>query len=163
MTKYTIYNPDGTLHGDMEFPGTIVPAVAPPPAADVWQANYYRGLDPTGTVLFSTTYPGPALELNWQAGSPNPAVPVDGFSAIFVCTHVFNAGTWQWKVRSDDGFELSVDDVVVPGLSGWIQQSAASKEYAGQVTLTAGTHTIKVRYFENGGLAELHISAPTPF
>lgn len=146
---------------DLSLPISIgeVPTVS----LDVWSANFYNGLTPGGTVLYSTTFPGPALNLNWGAGSPNAAVPPDNFSAVFVMTHNFTAGTYKWTVNSDDGFRLYVDGMIVPGLDGWIEQSAASKTYTGHVVLTAGIHTLKVDYFEKGGLAALKVSAPSPF
>ena len=151
----------GTQSYDLDMPITL--SDVPAATNDVWQANFYNGMTPGGTPLYTTTYPGPALNLNWADKSPAAAVPVDNFSAVFSMTHVFAAGTYQWTVNSDDGFQLLVDGVVVPGLDGWIEQSADSKTYTGHVTLTAGTHTITVRYFEKGGLASLKVSAPSPF
>lgn len=142
---------------------TIVDVTPPPPGPtlDVWTESYYLGTAWAGAVVFKATSPGPALEHNWGSGSPNPAVPVDNFSAIFECDHVFTAGTYQVKVRSDDGFEYSVDGVVPAGVSGLIVQSAGSKEYVGQFTVTDGSHHLKVRYNEFAGAAEIHVSAPT--
>lgn len=162
-TQYEIHDPSGAVIGSLSIAGSVVPSGAPTPPADLWTESYYLGTAWAGAVVYKATSPGPALEHNWGAGSPNVAVPVDNFSAIFECDHVFAAGTYQVKVRSDDGFEYSVDGVVPAGLSGLIVQSAGSKEYVGQFTVTAGVHHLKVKYTEFAGDAEIHVSAPTPF
>lgn len=166
MNDYDVYDPDShTFHGTMSFPGIILPKGSPPPASalDSWSEKYYNGQAWQGSPIWTSTSSGPALEHNWQSNSPNPGVvPVDNFSVTYDMDHQFTAGTYQVKVRSDDGFEYRVDGKAVPGLSGLIIQSAGSKEYVGSFTVTAGVHHITVIHFEAQGWCEIHVSAPIP-
>lgn len=158
--RYKFLGPAGEPYGFMEVNGSIVPDTPPPTALDIWSEKYYAGAQWAGNPLYTTTSQGPALDHKWDGGSPNSAVPVDDFSAIFELDHNFEAGTYEVKVRSDDGFEYQVDGKAVVGLSGLIVQSAASKEYVGSFTVTAGVHHVRLIYTEFKGWAEIHASAP---
>jgi lysozyme len=134
-----------------------------PVTLDIWKAQFFTGVTPGGVVGLEKQYSGPALEVNFKDGGPGSPIPVDNFSAIFTLKHQFAAGTYKVIATSDDGFQYLVDGKVVAGLDGWVEQAASAKTYSGTFTVDAGVHEIVVRYFEKGGLAELHVSAPTPF
>lgn len=67
-------------------------------------------------------------------------------------------GTYTFRLTSDDGSRLSLDDQVVidhDGLHG-----AVSKD--GAVTLTAGYHALRIDFFEAGGGQVLQLAWQTP-
>ena len=68
------------------------------------------------------------------------------------------AGTYEFRLRSDDGSELLIDDALVidhDGLHG-------AEDADGSVQLTAGTHALRVNFFEAGGDQELRLSWRRP-
>lgn len=162
--KYKFLDAAGQPTGiTVDTPGTIVLDNPPPPLTlDVWTEKYYLGTAWAGNVIFQAMSPGPAMDHSWGSGSPNSLVPNDNFSATFDLDHDFAAGTYEVRVRSDDGFEYGVDGVVPPGLSGLIVQSWGSKEYVGTFTVTAGIHHVHIKYTEYAGEAHITVSAPLP-
>jgi hypothetical protein len=103
----------------------------------------------------------PEVNFNYGNGSPSPLVPNDNFAATFKGTFDFVAGgTYQFQTTSDDGVRLRVDGNLV--IDKWVNQ--ATTTYYALVNLDAGTHSINLHYFENGGQANVKLSwaAVTP-
>jgi hypothetical protein len=97
-----------------------------------------------------------SLNFDWGSGSPSPACgfPSNNFSVRWTRKVYFSAGTYQFNVTSDDGFRLYVDGVLK--LKAWIVQGAT--KYSINLPLSAGYHTIQLRYYENGGGAVAKLS-----
>ena len=108
-----------------------------------WSATYYNSKDLSGPVAYTETLPN-GININWGTGSPNPAVNVDNFSARFSSVQLFNQGTYEFVVSSDDGVRVSIDGVLV--LDRFIDRILTTDRF--QQTLTAGTHSLTVEYFE---------------
>ena len=68
------------------------------------------------------------------------------------------AGQYTFRLRSDDGSELFVDDTLVIDHDGL----HAAEDKDGTVTLTAGMHALRVNFFEAGGDQELTLSWRRP-
>jgi len=117
-----------------------------------WQAAYYNNTALSGAPAWSGTVA--EIQFDWGAGSPAPGVAADGFSARFTLTARLTDGLYTFRVRSDDGVRLWVDDQLV--LERWVVRSAADD--AASLQLAAGTHHIRLEYFEDVGLAELRLS-----
>jgi lysozyme len=153
-----------TVKVDLPVTISVEAVVDNPVTLDVWKAQFYVGMTPGEVVVgLEKQYSGPALDVNFKDGGPGSPISADNFSAIFTLKHQFTAGTYKVTATSDDGFQYLVDGKVVAGLDGWVEQAASAKTYTGTFTVDAGVHEIVIRYFEKGGLAELHVSAPTPF
>ena len=88
-----------------------------------------------------------SVNFDWKAGSPDAAIPNDHFSARFTKTENFAAGFYAFTVTADDGVRLYLDDALI--LDQWVDQPATT--YTVEKQLTAGTHTLKLEYYENGG------------
>ncbi len=108
-----------------------------------WTASYYASTDLSGPVVYTETLPA-GINVNWGSGSPNPAVPVDNFSARFTSVQLFTAGTFEFVVSSDDGVRVLIDGVLV--LDRFIGRILTTDRF--QQTLTAGTHSLTVEYVE---------------
>jgi SH3-like domain-containing protein len=65
----------------------------------------------------------------------------------------FEAGTYEFQIRADDGSRLWVDDQLV--IDSWVSTSGHLK--TGRIALEKGRHTVKVEYFEGSGLANIFV------
>jgi hypothetical protein len=152
--------------------------------------NFTNHLQLSGIVLgqngqpaagVTVTYGGPAaldsvnqLAIDYGVGSTNiPSIDLsattgglfstftnaDNFGLWFGASfNVPTAGTYQFHLLADDGATVGVDDTVVvdhDGLHG-------ATERSGSVFLTAGSHTLYVRYFEAGGHARIRLDWTQP-
>ena len=107
---------------------------------------------------------GAPINYDWGTGSPDPSVPIDGFSARWTGSFDFAGGSTTFTATADDGIRVYVDGSLV--IDKWIDQSATT--YTATRTLTAGAHQVKIEYYENDGDAVAKVnwtggisSAPT--
>jgi len=108
-----------------------------------WQAAYYNNTTLQGTPVYTESLPT-GININWGSGSPNPAVPVDNWSARFTSSQLFNQGTYEFVVSSDDGVRVYVDGALV--WDRWIGRVLTTDRF--QLNLTAGTHSLIVEFLE---------------
>lgn len=103
-----------------------------------------------------------AIDHDWGFGGPGVGVGVDGFSARWTGRINFDAGTYTFAATADDGIRVALDGATL--IDGWRDQALTS--YTATRVLTAGEHQITVEYYENSGLASVHVawvaSAPSP-
>ncbi|MEM4724854.1 MAG: PA14 domain-containing protein [Candidatus Hadarchaeum sp.] len=104
------------------------------------------------------------IDFDWGAGTPASGMPADHFSARWTRTVFLDAGTYRFYALSDDGVQLWVDEKMV--IDHWMD--SAAQTYVGDLYLPQGSHTIRVQYYENAGMAvikvwwELLPATPTP-
>jgi hypothetical protein len=96
----------------------------------------------------------PQINFNWDAGTPSPAVPTDGFQVSWRGTIRTPAGGWQLGVWSDDGVKVWIDDQVV--LDSWSGSTPPSFYQSGSIT---GQYKIRIDYYEHSGPAHLSLWA----
>ncbi|MDL1884790.1 hypothetical protein FBR01_14210 [Anaerolineae bacterium CFX8] len=127
-------------------------AVLPAAAQGLWTAEYFSNpyLQGSPAAIFSEGSPSH----NWGAGSPNPSLLVDYFSARWTSTQTLAAGTYQLTVRADDGVRVLVNGL--PYIDEW--HVASGSTYTATLNLPAGAHTFVVEYYEAAGLAFLEYS-----
>ena len=125
----------------------------------------WRGEDfnnPTLTGIPAIIRNDPEINFDWGAGSPNPAIPVDNFSARWTRTLNFEAGTYRFRILADDGVRLWLNDQLI--LDDW--RDGGAGEVSVDRLLTAGSHTVRLEYYEATGLARVRLwwdkLAPTP-
>ncbi len=116
-------------------------------AQGAWYAEYFANPDLSGGPVL-TRYDD-RLDFNWGAGSPDPALPADGFSVRWTRDEWFEAGTWRFSYRADDGLRVWVDGVLVvdawhANAGGW-----ATSDYF----IPRGVHPVRVEFYEGGGNA----------
>jgi len=134
----------------------------PAQAQTAWQATYWNNTTLDGEPVL--TRRELAIDHNWGAGSPDPRVNTDNFSARWTRTVTVPAGTYRIKVVADDGMRVWVDDRLV--LNAW--ETGAVRPVQTDLFLAAGTYDVRVDYFEAAGGAvaqyerTLLTSAPEP-
>ncbi len=90
----------------------------------------------------------------WGEASPAPGMPEDDFSVRWTGKiRVESDGEYEFFVRGDDGYRLTVGDRLV--LDEWHDQGATLKQ--AKITLKGGGLVdVKLEYYERGGDAELN-------
>lgn len=89
------------------------------------------------------------LQVNfvWNNASPDPAIPIDHFSVRWTKTQNFAAGVHNFLLKSDDGMRFWIDNQLL--VDDWTDHVV--KTYTPSVTLSAGSHIIKIEYYDNSG------------
>ena len=96
-----------------------------------------------------------AINFDWGYGSPFPTViGRDNFSVRWTMTTSLSAGQYQFVVAADDGVRLYLDGKLI--IDKWQDQGATT--YSSIKMLNAGTHTIKMEYYERYGQATAHLN-----
>jgi glucose/arabinose dehydrogenase len=115
--------------------------VPPPPA---FTGEYFANRDLAGTPVL--TRQDSTVDFDWGLGSPDPAVPPDGFSARWTGAVQLREGVYTFTVTADDGVRLYVDGVLV--VDQWHDE--APTRYPASRALADGTHQIVMEYYEAG-------------
>jgi hypothetical protein len=87
----------------------------------------------------------------WQAsngGQVDSTGKWDNVSAVWRGTINFQGGDYVFHTWSDDGSEVTVDGNVI--ISNWWDHGAEQHD-SSTITLSAGNHTVQMRYYESGG------------
>jgi uncharacterized protein YraI len=112
-----------------------------------WTASYWNNRDLSGNPVLVRQEP--AIDHNWEGLSPDPIVNVDNFSARWVRTYNFAAGTYRFKATMDDGMRVWVDGMLI--IDDW--QDGKVRTVDADVKLNSGPHKLTVEYYEFGGKA----------
>jgi glucose/arabinose dehydrogenase len=150
---------DGTV---LQFAGwsdghTIRHTITTPDSNTTYTANYRTSAPFNAAYYDNTAFSGspvltrqdPKIDFNWDQGSPDPAVPSNGFAVRWTKSQWFGAGRYRFTTVTDDGVRLYIDNKRV--IDHWQGQSAT--EYTYDADLGEGNHAIKMEYFEGGGAA----------
>ena len=124
-------------------------------AAGSFHGQYFNNITLTGTPVLDRC--DPAINFQWGSGSPGAGVNVDGFSAVWTGAFDFQAGTTTFSAGADDGIRLYVDGTLV--IDQWKDQAFTT--YTAARSLIAGSHQIRVEYYENTGSATAVVSWQT--
>lgn len=116
------------------------------------QAQYYDNADLTGLAVTRTE---PAVNFNWAAGSPDPAVGADTFSARWSGeVEAKFTEAYTFTVTADDGVRLWVNGQQL--VNRWVNQAATP--VSGTINLVAGRrYDIVLEYYENTGQASVKL------
>jgi M6 family metalloprotease-like protein len=130
---------------------------APCCGGDGLRATYFANPDFSGA---SVSRVEGAMNFDWGVGSPDPAIPVDNFSARWVGELLPpTSGLYTFYSTPDDGVRVWVDGKLV--IDSWIVQ--ANAEHVGRIALTAGRRTsVVMEYFEAAGFALANLSWSGP-
>lgn len=122
------------------------PILSPCPTGQ-YQAQYFNNTTLSGES-YSPCEKSP-INWNWKKGSPGNGVGDDNFSVRWTRQAYFNAGTYDFIARADDGVRVWLDGSLI--IDEW--KSQLRREHHAMRTVTAGNHSIKVEYYENQGSA----------
>ena len=120
-------------------------------------ATYYDNMNFTGATV--TRY-DPRIDFDWASGSPSPSLADDTYSARWTGqVSPLYSETYTFYARTDDGVRVWVNNQLI--IDRWVDQAVS--EASGTISLTAGQYyDIRMDYYENGGLAEAHLSWSSP-
>lgn len=105
--------------------------------------NRYLSGNPTLTRTDS------AISFDWGGASPAAGISADNFSVRWTGTRSLAAGRYTFIAAADDGVRVWLNGQVI--IDAWRDQGTT--EYRSTRDLTAGTYTIRMEYYENGGEA----------
>jgi PKD repeat protein len=152
-----IYLSEGPHHLRMEYYERYLGAVAILSWERIdlfpnWKAEYYNNPNLQGVPVLIRNEP--SLNHQWGSGSPDPAVPVDHFSARWQRQVYFEQGEYILRARADDGLRLWIDNILVidrwqDGPSGWIELERA---------IPGGQRQMRVEYYERSGEALVEVA-----
>lgn len=133
--------------------GLTVPALAKTKTTDPsWQAAYWNNMTLSGGPVLN--HYETAINNDWGLGSPDPAIPADGFSARWTRFVDFETATYRFTAVADDGMRVWVDDRLI--IDQWRDQPATT--FTADVALSAGPHYLKVEYYEHTSFAVAKLS-----
>jgi hypothetical protein len=121
----------------------------PTPRPSDWRGEYFddRNLSGAPTLVRDDA----AINFDWGTAAPAASLPRDGFSARWSQTLSFPAGVYRFAVLADDGVRIWLDGERI--IDQW--HDATGVTYTAERTLSAGTHSLRVEYYENGGAAKI--------
>jgi hypothetical protein len=113
-----------------------------------YYAEYYRGMN--FETLATTRCEAAPLNKDWGTGRVRPLGRSDNVSARWTGDFDFDeAGEYEFSATADDGIRVYVDGVRI--IDEWHDQGATT--FRARRTLSAGTHQVRVEWYENGGHA----------
>lgn len=126
-------------------------------APDGFLGEYYRGvsLDQPGRTDTRLRNPPsayrfePAIDFDWGGTGRLPRVGADRFSARWWGTIELPVGRWEFRLTSDDGVRLFLDDRLL--IDRWVDQPATSRSAI--VDLAGARRELRLEYYERTGSA----------
>jgi hypothetical protein len=136
-------------------PGRHVTATAncAAPSGASWSADFWANTSLAGSPALHLAESTPFLFHNWAAASPGAGIPNVGWSARFTRAASFSGGEYRFHCQSSDGCRVIIDNQ--ERISAWQDANFTGTDWTG--TLTAGSHEIKVEYYDNTGDARLEV------
>jgi len=117
----------------------------------VWIGEYFANRDFAGPPAFVRQ--DNAIAFDWGTWGPGGGMPASNFTVKWNQTAWLHAGTYRFFATTDDGVRIFVDDRLV--VDAWRVGPALS--VFGDISLGAGWHTIRVEYFQEGGVAVIYV------
>jgi len=125
-------------------------------SSDRWRGEYFANKSLSGSPLMVRDDGTGFLPFDWGTGSPGSScgIPSDNFSVRWTRAVYFEAGTYRFSVTADDGVRFYVDGSLK--LDKWFDQPATT--HTVDVSLSAGSRTLRMEYYEGGGQAVAKLS-----
>ncbi len=114
-----------------------------------WKGEYFGNRDLQGNPALVRDEP--QIDFNWGEGRVAPNLPADHFSARWRRRVSFDAGTYRFFLRMDDGARVLLDNQLI--LNDW--EDGGDRTINVDVTLPAGERAIQVEFYENAGIARV--------
>ncbi len=119
--------------------------------------EYFNNSDLTNLAL---TRVDPAVDFNWDYGSPDPSIDPDTYSVRWTgMVKADRSETYTFYTRSNDGVRLWVNGKLL--INNWTNH--AETENKGGISLTAGTwYQIRLEYYEGTGRSVIRLLYSSP-
>jgi hypothetical protein len=127
--------------------GAMLPVALNAEDAFPWRGEYFNNRNLTGTPVVVRNES--AIAFDWQNHSPADGVPDDGFSVRWTAAMYFEGGTYIFRAYTDDGVRVWLDGQLL--IDAWYDRPVTLNER--QTTVSAGTHSVRVEYYDNIGNA----------
>ncbi len=127
------------------------PPLRPTDGPGPWRGEYFAGRALAGEPALVRT--DAAIDFTWGWRAPDEALPANNFAVRWTGDFTFEAGRYRFTTYSDDGLRLYVDDQLI--IDSWRPMRGTRTQ---TVDLTAGTHTVRVEYFEATQAAQAHVN-----
>ncbi|WP_405587504.1 glycoside hydrolase family 3 C-terminal domain-containing protein [Streptomyces sp. NBC_01190] len=133
--------------------------VIPASALTGLKGEYFTNKTLSGTPAL--TRDDPNIDFDWVLGSPDPSIPVDGFSARWTGTVTAPAtAAYTFSATSDDGSRIYLDDKLI--VDNWSDHGSATVK-SDPVQLTAGQpHTLRVEFYDSAQNASVSVGWSAP-
>ncbi len=136
---------DGTISSVQVFKNGSCSSDPPSSCPDgQFKAEYYDGRSFNNLVFARCEN---SINYDWGGGGPGNGLGNDEFSVRWTGRFGFDGGTKRFIARADDGIKVYLDGTTI--IDGWKDQAPTS--YTNERTPSAGTHEVKVEYYEKGG------------
>jgi hypothetical protein len=116
-----------------------------------WKGEYFNNISLSGAP--SAARNDAAVNFDWGTGVPVQGLPADNFSVRWTRSILFAAKTYQFTVKADDGVRVWIDNNII--IDEWHSASAGS--FSRDVALSAGSHAIRIEYYEATGNANIQL------
>lgn len=117
-----------------------------------WRARYWNNRNLSGDPVLRRDEPN--IDHDWGHNGPGSPVPDDNFSARWTRDVDFAAGNYRFSATTDDGMRVWIDDQLV--IDSWTDSQVHT--VTADRSLSAGRHSIRVEYYEAGGVAVARFS-----
>jgi hypothetical protein len=117
----------------------------------VWQGEYYNNTTFSGNP--SVVRDDPVIDFQWQAGGAAEGLPVDNFAVRWTGSWPFEMGAYRFYAQVDDGVRLWLDEHMI--IDQWYESAGAL--YSADAYLSAGSHAVRVEYFDRQGSAHARV------
>ena len=142
--------------GVFAFGAAASPASAQP-ISTFWTAQYYNNPTLEGNTTLSRGES--AIAFAWGLGSPDPAIPVDNFSARFATDVSLAAGTYRFFLLADDNARITFNYGYTPVIDTFITTNQVGTLQTTTLSVpAAGTFHIQIDYREVTNDAFLYMS-----
>jgi len=131
--------------------GASSPVLPSTPVNVGWRGEYYHNRDLAGDPVLVRT--DQTLDFDWGYNAPASGLPADEFSARWTGQPSFVQGLYRFHAVVDDGIRLYLDGASV--LDDW--RDGARRELTADRWLSAGTHNLRVEYYEHRGVATISL------
>ena len=130
---------------------TAVAYAAAPAQTTEWRGEYYDNVNLNGTPLVRHDT---KIDFDWGSGSPMKGIHADNFSVRWTRQLDFEARTYRFNVRVDDGARLWVDGQLL--IDQW--NDGAARTYTVEKAMTKGQHQLRLEMYERTGQASITFS-----
>jgi hypothetical protein len=133
---------------------TFIAPTAPRVAAQVsdsWTGEYFNNTTLSGSSALVRQ--DGVINFQWGLDSPGPGVNADGFSVRWSRSLRFDAATYRFSARTDDGVRVYLDGARI--IDAWYNRTAdwsTSDQF-----VSAGVHTVTVEYYDDVGDATAEV------